>query len=44
MAVATADLGVKMAKIPGRLYVTTNSLSDSWEAFKPPHAKVTVML
>ena len=44
MAVATADLGVKTTKIPGRLYVSTNSLSNSWEAFKPPHAKVTVTL
>ena len=39
------DLGVKMEKIPGvikgRFYVTT-SLSDSWEAFTPLHAGVTL--
>ena len=43
--VATADLGVKMEKVPGvimgRFYVTT-PLSDSWEAFTPPHAGVTL--
>ena len=41
----TADLGVKMEKssgvIKGRFYVTT-SLSDSWEAFTPLHAGVTL--
>ena len=41
----TADLGVKMEKNPGvikgRFYVTT-SLSDSWEAFTPLHAGVTL--
>ena len=40
-----ADLGVKMEKnfgvIKGRFYVTT-SLSDSWEAFTPLHAGVTL--
>ena len=39
------DVGVKMGKIPGvikgRFYVIT-SLSDSWEAFTPPHAGVTL--
>ena len=41
----TADLGVKMEKMPGvikgRFYVTT-SLSDSWEAITPLHAGVTL--
>ena len=41
----TADLGVKMEKIPGvikgKFYVTT-SLSDSWEAFTPLCAGVTL--
>ena len=41
----TADLGVKIEKIPGvikgRFYMTT-SLSDSWEAFTPLHAGVTL--
>ena len=41
----TADLGVKMEKIPGvimgRFYVTI-SFSDSWEAFTPLHAGVTL--
>ena len=45
MPVGTADLGVKMEKNPGvikgRFYVTT-SLSDSWEAFTPLHAGVTL--
>ena len=39
------DIGVKMEKNPGvikgRFYVTT-SLSDSWEAFTPLHAGVTL--
>ena len=39
------DLGVKMEKNPGvikgRFYVIT-SLSDSWEAFTPVHAGVTL--
>ena len=38
--IGTADLGVKMEKIPvvikERFYVTT-SLSDSWKAFTPLH-------
>ena len=42
--VGTADLGVKLKEIPGvtkgRFYVSA-SLSDSWEAFTPPHAEVT---
>ena len=41
----TPDLGIKMKKIPrvikGRFYVTT-PLSDSWEAFTPIHAGVTL--
>ena len=41
----TADLGVKMEKnsgvIKGRFYMTT-SLGDSWEAFTPLHAGVTL--
>ena len=41
----TPDLGVKMKKVPGvikgRFYVTT-PLSDSWEAFTPTHAGVTL--
>ena len=42
---STADLDVKLAKIPGvikgRFYVSA-SLSDSWESFTPPHAGVTL--
>ena len=42
---STADLGIKMEKIPEvikvRFYATT-SLSDSWEAFTPLHAGVTL--
>ena len=41
----TADLGVKMeinlGVIKGRFYVTT-SMSDSWEAFTPAQAGVTL--
>ena len=41
----TADLAVKLEKnsgvIKGRFYVTI-SLSDSWEAFTPLHAGVTL--
>ena len=37
----TADIGVKLEKIPGvikgRFYMNA-PLSDSWEAFTPPHA------
>ena len=43
--VGPTDLGVKNGKfsgvIKGRFYVTT-SLSDSWEAFTPLHAGVTL--
>ena len=41
MHIGPTDLSVKMEKIPGvimgRLYAAT-PLSDSWEAFTPPHA------
>ena len=44
-AFGPTDLGVKNGKnsgvIKGRFYVTT-SLSDSWEAFTPLHAGVTL--
>ena len=43
--ISPTDLGVKMGKIPGvikgRFYVSA-SLSDSWETFTPPHARVTL--
>ena len=39
------DLGVKIRKIPGvikgRFYVSA-PLSDSWETFTPPYARVTL--
>ena len=41
----TADLGVKLEKIPGvikgRFYVSA-PLSDSWKNFTPPNAGVTL--
>ena len=45
MEIGPTDLGVKMEKFPGvikgRSYVSA-LLSDSWEAFIPPHAGDTL--
>ena len=42
---STADVGVKLEKnswnYQGKIYVSA-PLSDSWEAFTPPHARITL--